>query len=104
MSTEERDTLAALSSTSSKRQPDSYGDENVSCHHSGDATAPQIVPGDSNISFTRSRESVSRILANAADPQNRRGHKTDPNDTPWLAYLLRHAMIRLSFIPPPGTP
>ena len=28
---------------------------------------------------------VSVILANAADVQNRRGHKTDPNDSRWLA-------------------
>jgi transposase len=32
--------------------------------------------------------------------QNRRGHKTDPNDSRWLAHLLRHGMIRPSFIPP----
>jgi len=30
---------------------------------------------------------------------NRRGHKTDPNDSRWLAHLLRHGMIRPSFIP-----
>jgi transposase len=28
---------------------------------------------------------VRVILANAADVQNRRGHKTDPNDSRWLA-------------------
>jgi transposase len=43
---------------------------------------------------------VRVILANAADVQNRRGHKTDPNDSRWLAHLLRHGMIRPSFIPP----
>jgi len=43
---------------------------------------------------------VQVILANAADVQNRRGHKTDPNDSRWLAHLLRHGMIRPSFIPP----
>jgi transposase len=42
---------------------------------------------------------VRVILANAADVQNRRGHKTDPNDSRWLAHLLRHGMIRPSFIP-----
>jgi transposase len=40
------------------------------------------------------------ILANAADVQNRRGHETDPNDSRRLAHLLRHGMIRPSFIPP----
>jgi transposase len=43
---------------------------------------------------------VRVIRANAADVQNRRGHKTDPNDSRWLAHLLRHGMIRPSFIPP----
>jgi len=43
---------------------------------------------------------VGVIPANAADVQNRRGHKTDPNDSCWLAHLLRHGMIRPSFIPP----
>ena len=28
------------------------------------------------------------------------GHKTDPHDAKWLAHLLRHGMIRPSFIPP----
>jgi len=40
------------------------------------------------------------ILANAFDVRNRRGHKTDPNDSRWLAHLLRHGMIRPSFVPP----
>jgi transposase len=31
--------------------------------------------------------------------KNRRGHKTDPNDSRWLAHLLRHGMIRPSFVP-----
>ena len=43
---------------------------------------------------------VRVIFANAADVQNRRGHKTDPTDSRWLAHLLRHGMIRPSFIPP----
>ena len=43
---------------------------------------------------------VRVILANAPDIQKRRGHKTDPNDSRWLAHLLRHGMIRPSFIPP----
>lgn len=40
------------------------------------------------------------ILANAREVKARKGHKTDPNDSAWLAHLLRHAMIRPSFIPP----
>ena len=42
---------------------------------------------------------VEVALANAFDVRNRRGHKTDPNDSRWLAHLLRHGMIRPSFIP-----
>jgi transposase len=49
--------------------------------------------------FNILEESVEVILANAYDVQNRRGHKTDPNDSRWLAHLLRHGMIRPSFIP-----
>ena len=44
--------------------------------------------------------SVSVILANPQDVKARKGHKTDPKDSWWLAHLLRHAMIRPSFIPP----
>lgn len=40
------------------------------------------------------------ILANGEDVKARRGHKTDWNDCQFLAHLLRHAMIRPSFIPP----
>src|SRR5437660_1479486 len=40
------------------------------------------------------------ILANAQQVKARKGHKTDPNDSAWIAHLLRHAMIRPSFIPP----
>jgi len=39
------------------------------------------------------------MLANAYDVQNRRGHKTDPHDSRWLAHFLGHGMIRPSFIP-----
>ena len=39
------------------------------------------------------------ILANSQQVKNLRGHKTDPSDARWLAHLLRHAMIRPSFIP-----
>ena len=44
--------------------------------------------------------SVTVILANPQDVKARKGHKTDPKDSWWLAHLLRHAMIRPSFIPP----
>jgi transposase len=40
------------------------------------------------------------ILANGEDVKARRGHKTDWNDCQFLANLLRHGMIRASFIPP----
>jgi transposase len=50
--------------------------------------------------FNLLEDKVTVILANAVDVKNRRGHKTDPNDSRWLAHLLRHGMIRPSFIPP----
>ena len=40
------------------------------------------------------------ILANSQQVKNLRGHKTDRKDSQWLAHLLRHGMIRPSFIPP----
>ena len=40
------------------------------------------------------------VLANSQQVKNLRGHKTDPNDSRWLAHLLRHGMIRPSYIPP----
>jgi transposase len=43
---------------------------------------------------------VEVILANGEDVKARRGHKTDWNDCQFLAHLLRHGMIRPSFIPP----
>jgi transposase len=39
------------------------------------------------------------VLANSQHVKNLRGHKTDRNDSRWLAHLLRHGMIRPSFIP-----
>jgi transposase len=38
------------------------------------------------------------VLANSQHVKNLRGHKTDRNDARWLAHLLRHGMIRPSFI------
>jgi transposase len=43
---------------------------------------------------------VQVILANGEDVKARRGHKTDWNDCKFLANLLRHGLIRASFIPP----
>src|SRR6185312_3587 len=40
------------------------------------------------------------VLANPQQVKAVTGHKTDPHDAKWLAHLLRHAMIRPSFIPP----
>jgi transposase len=45
-------------------------------------------------------DSVAVILVNPEQVKSRRGHKTDWNDACWLAHLLRHDMVRASFIPP----
>jgi len=45
-------------------------------------------------------EGMRVVLANSQQVKNLRGHKTDPNDSRWLAHLLRHGMIRPSYIPP----
>ncbi|MBC7927963.1 MAG: IS110 family transposase [Bryobacteraceae bacterium] len=50
--------------------------------------------------FNVLEESLTVILANAEDVKGRKGHKTDPQDSRWLAHLLRHGLIRPSFIPP----
>ena len=39
------------------------------------------------------------ILTNGQDAKGRKGHKTDWNDCRWLAHLLRHGLLRASFIP-----
>jgi len=39
-------------------------------------------------------------VANAEDVKGRKGHKTDKQDSWWLAHLFRHGMVRSSFIPP----
>jgi transposase len=43
---------------------------------------------------------IEVVLANAQQVKGVTGHKTDPHDARWLAHLLRHGMIRPSFIPP----
>src|SRR5262249_27855453 len=40
------------------------------------------------------------VLANPQQVKAVTGHKTDPHDAHWLAHLLRHAMIRPSFLAP----
>jgi transposase len=40
------------------------------------------------------------LLANPQQVKAVTGHKTDPHDAKWLAHLLRHGMIRPSFIAP----
>jgi transposase len=52
--------------------------------------------------FNVLEDSVQVYLANAQEVKNRKGHKTDKKDSWWLAHLLRHAMIRPSFVPPRG--
>jgi len=44
--------------------------------------------------------SLKVVLANPQQVKAVTGHKTDPHDAKWLAHLLRHNMIRPSFIPP----
>jgi transposase len=39
------------------------------------------------------------VLANPKQVKGLTGHKTDPRDAQWLAHLLRHGMVRPSFIP-----
>jgi transposase len=50
--------------------------------------------------FNLLEEQFEVVLANSQEVKNRRGHKTDWKDSQWLAHLLRHGMIRPSFIPP----
>jgi len=52
--------------------------------------------------FNVLEDSVRVYLANSQEVKNRKGHKTDKKDSWWLAHLLRHAMIRPSFVPPRG--
>jgi transposase len=50
--------------------------------------------------FNILEDTFTVLLANSQEVKNRRGHKTDWKDSEWLAHLLRHGMIRASFIPP----
>ena len=43
--------------------------------------------------------SLKIILANPEQVKALRGKKSDPNDSRWLASLLRHGLVQGSFIP-----
>ena len=45
-------------------------------------------------------DSVQVVLVNARDMHNVPGRKTDIGDSKWLAGLLRHGLLKSSFIPP----
>lgn len=44
---------------------------------------------------------VPMVVGNPQHMRNLRGHKTDRKDARWIAGLMRHGLIRPSFIPPP---
>jgi len=50
--------------------------------------------------FNVLEENMEVILANARDIKNVPGRKTDVKDCEWIAQLLRHGLIKGSFIPP----
>lgn len=50
--------------------------------------------------FNQLEDALTVVLAQPQQVKARKGHKTDRCDAWWLAHLLRHAMIRPSFIPP----
>jgi len=50
--------------------------------------------------FNILEESMKVILANARDIKNVPGRKTDVKDCEWIAQLLRHGLIKGSFISP----
>ena len=45
-------------------------------------------------------DSFTVVVANAQHVRNVPGRKTDPEDASWLARLLRHGLLRASFVPP----
>jgi transposase len=62
-----------------------------------ESTGPYWVPV-----FNILEGEVKVVLANPVEVKNRKGHQTDATDAAdawWLAHLLRHRMIRPSFIP-----
>lgn len=50
--------------------------------------------------FNILEDSMEIILANARHIKNVPGRKTDAKDCEWIAQLLRHGLIKASFIPP----
>jgi hypothetical protein len=44
---------------------------------------------------------VEIVVGNAQHIHNVPGRKTDIKDAEWLGQLLRHGLIRASFVPPP---
>ena len=50
--------------------------------------------------FNVLEEAIEVVLANARHIKNVPGRKTDVKDCEWLAQLLRHGLVRGSFIPP----
>jgi len=63
-----------------------------------ESTGPYWVPV-----FNMLEKEFMVVLANPVEVKNRKGHKTDAKDCWWLAHLLRHGMVRPSFIPPQPT-
>jgi transposase len=63
-----------------------------------ESTGPYWVPV-----FNMLETQCKVVLANPVEVKNRKGHKTDATDAWWLAHLLRHGMIRPSFIPDKAT-
>jgi transposase len=63
-----------------------------------ESTGPYWVP-----IFNILETEMEVVLANPVEVKNRKGHKTDATDAWWLAHLLRHGMIRASFIPKQAT-
>jgi transposase len=41
------------------------------------------------------------IVGNASHMRNVPGRKTDVKDAEWIADLVRHGLVRVSFVPPP---
>jgi transposase len=44
-------------------------------------------------------EEIPAILVNANETKSLRGRKTDVNDAEWIASLLRHGLLKASFVP-----
>src|SRR5205807_6513867 len=51
--------------------------------------------------FNILEDALTVILINPEHARALRGRKTDVKDAEWLADLLRHGLLKASFIPPP---